>query len=85
VLVALHVVLLALLVRHPEHSVVLPFESSTMTTSLSALLQVMYTVRQYRLTEHYPYLHSRLSYILHSWSPLRSDLHCSGSSAGDEN
>jgi hypothetical protein len=42
--IVLHVVLLALLVRHPEHSVVLPFESSTMTTSLSALLQVMYTL-----------------------------------------
>ncbi|KAF8552853.1 hypothetical protein OG21DRAFT_1326343 [Imleria badia] len=42
VLVALQVILLALLIRHPEHSVVIPFESSTMTISLSALLQAIY-------------------------------------------
>ncbi|KAF8449302.1 hypothetical protein L210DRAFT_3524472 [Boletus edulis BED1] len=44
VLVALHVVLLVLLVHHPEHSVVIPFETNILTTGLSALLQAVYTL-----------------------------------------
>ncbi|KAG6377267.1 hypothetical protein JVT61DRAFT_1331 [Boletus reticuloceps] len=44
VLVALHVVLLVLLVHHPEHSVVIPFETNILTTGLSALLQAIYTL-----------------------------------------
>ncbi|KAF8440848.1 hypothetical protein L210DRAFT_2117352 [Boletus edulis BED1] len=44
VLVALHIVLLVLLVHHPEHSVVIPFETNILTTGLSALLQAIYTL-----------------------------------------
>lgn len=44
VLVGLHVTLLAVLVHHPEHSVIIPFDSKTMTIGLSAFLQATYTV-----------------------------------------
>ncbi|KAF8449309.1 hypothetical protein L210DRAFT_3640903 [Boletus edulis BED1] len=44
VLVALHIVILVLLVHHPEHSVVIPIETNILTTGLSALLQAVYTL-----------------------------------------
>ncbi|KAF8449306.1 hypothetical protein L210DRAFT_3640901 [Boletus edulis BED1] len=43
-IVALHVVLLVLLIHHPEHSVVIPIETNILTTGLSALLQAVYTL-----------------------------------------
>ncbi|KAF8837093.1 hypothetical protein BDN67DRAFT_1005137 [Paxillus ammoniavirescens] len=44
ILVVLHVVLLVLLMRHPEHRVVIPLDTAVMTTGLSILLQTFYTL-----------------------------------------
>ena len=65
ILVTLHTVLLVLLIYHPEHSVVIASDSSVMTVGLSALLQAVYTVCQFRLTEHYLWLHLCLSSTRH--------------------
>ncbi|KAF9218274.1 hypothetical protein BS17DRAFT_836668 [Gyrodon lividus] len=42
--VALHVALLALLINHPEHHVVIPLDNGVMTTGLSVFLQAFYTL-----------------------------------------
>ncbi|KIJ06362.1 hypothetical protein PAXINDRAFT_20446 [Paxillus involutus ATCC 200175] len=44
ILVALHVVLLVLLIRHPEHRIVIPLDTAVMATGLSILLQTFYTL-----------------------------------------
>ncbi|KAF8836819.1 hypothetical protein BDN67DRAFT_973663 [Paxillus ammoniavirescens] len=44
ILVALHVVLLALLVNHPEHRIVISLDTGVMATGLSILLQTFYTL-----------------------------------------
>ncbi|KAF9219704.1 hypothetical protein BS17DRAFT_769774 [Gyrodon lividus] len=44
ILVALHVALLALLIRHPEHRVVIPLDNGVMITGLSVILQAFYTL-----------------------------------------
>ncbi|KIK92696.1 hypothetical protein PAXRUDRAFT_13082 [Paxillus rubicundulus Ve08.2h10] len=44
ILVALHVVLLVLLMHHPEHRVVISLDTAVMTTGLSILLQTFYTL-----------------------------------------
>ncbi|KIJ20555.1 hypothetical protein PAXINDRAFT_95643 [Paxillus involutus ATCC 200175] len=44
ILVALHVVLLVLLIRHPEHRFVIPLDTGVMVTGLSILLQTFYTL-----------------------------------------
>ncbi|KIJ64354.1 hypothetical protein HYDPIDRAFT_28797 [Hydnomerulius pinastri MD-312] len=43
-LVIIHVVLLAMLPAHPEHRVIIPFDSDVLITGLSALLQAFYTL-----------------------------------------
>ncbi|KAF8842346.1 hypothetical protein BDN67DRAFT_383903 [Paxillus ammoniavirescens] len=44
ILVALHVVLLVLLIRHPEHRFVIPLDTGVIATGLSILLQTFYTL-----------------------------------------
>ena len=40
----IHLVLLAMLWRHPEHALTIPFDNSILTTGLSAFLQAFYSV-----------------------------------------
>ncbi|KIJ14602.1 hypothetical protein PAXINDRAFT_12700 [Paxillus involutus ATCC 200175] len=51
ILVALHVVLLVLLMRHPEHRVVIPLDTAVITTGLSILLQTFYTASPFDIAK----------------------------------
>jgi hypothetical protein len=44
-LAVIHVVLVVMLFRHPEHRVTVPADSTILTVGLTAFLQAIYTVR----------------------------------------
>ncbi|KAF8836820.1 hypothetical protein BDN67DRAFT_262108 [Paxillus ammoniavirescens] len=53
ILVIIHVVLVAMLFRHPEHRVTVPANSTILTVGLSAFLQAFYTILHRCFSSHH--------------------------------